>query len=90
NNYKKDMDLNWEQFIIIPTLLEKSKLSSQIEAQYRTMYPELITTHSIRRAIKGQESIVHGASIIETDPSSPIANDYFDTISEIWNRISGY
>lgn len=89
NNYKKDMDLNWEQFIIIPTLLEKSKLSSQIEAQYRTMYPELITTHSIRRAIKGQESIFHGASIIETDPSSPIANDYFDTISEIWNKISG-
>lgn len=89
NNYKKDMDLNWSNFTIIPTLLEKSKLSAQIEAQYRTMYPELITTQSIRRAIKGQESIFYGASIIETDPSSPIAGDYFDTVSEVWGRIAG-
>jgi len=89
NNYKKEMDLNWSNFIIIPTLLEKSKLSVQIEAQYRTMYPELITAQSIRRGIKGQESMFYNASIIETDPSSPIASDYFDTISEVWGRITG-
>ena len=89
NNYRREMELNWSNFILIPTLLEKSKISAQIEAQYRTMYPELITTQSIRRAIKGQESILNGASIIETDPTSTIAGDYFDTISEVWDRISG-
>jgi len=89
NDYKKEMELKWSNFIIIPTLLEKSKLSAQIEAQYRTMYPELITTQSIRRAVKGQESVLYNASIIETDPTSSIAGDYFDTISEVWGRISG-
>lgn len=89
NNYKKEMELNWSNFIIVPTLLEKTKLSAQIEAQYKTMYPDLITSQSIRRGIKGQESIFYNASIIETEPNSPIANNYYDTITEIWSRING-
>jgi len=89
NNYKKDMDLFWSRFIIVPTLLEKTKISTQIEAQYKTMYPELITNTSIRRAVKGQESVLKNASIIETDPSSPLANDYYETITEMWEKILG-
>jgi chromosome partitioning protein len=87
NNYKKEMELHWSHFIIIPTLLEKTKISTQIEAQYKIMYPELITNTSIRRAVKGQESVLKNASIIETDPNSPLAYDYYETLIEVWGKI---
>lgn len=87
NDFKKDMELSWNNFIIIPTLLENTKLSLQIVAQYSTLYPELITQTSIRRAVKGQESSLQNCSVIETDPSSPLANDYYDVITEIWTKI---
>lgn len=89
NDFKKDMDISWSKFIVIPTLLEKTKLSIQIEAQYKTMYPEIITNTSIRRTAKGQESILKGASIIETEPTSPLANDYYEIITEVWEKILG-
>lgn len=89
NDYKKDMDLEWSHFILVPTLLEKTKLSTQIEAQYKTMYSELITTTSIRRTAKGQESILKNVSVIENDPLSPLANDYYETVIGIWERILG-
>ena len=43
NDFKNDMELSWKNFIIIPTLLENTKLSLQIVSQYNTLYPELIT-----------------------------------------------
>lgn len=87
NDFKSDMDLEWKNFIIIPTLLENTKLSLQIVSQYNTLYPELITKASIRRAVKGQESLLQNCSVIESDPSSPLANDYYDVITEIWTKI---
>jgi len=79
----------WENFIVVPTLLEKTKLSDQIQAQYKTLYPELITRTSIRRAVKGQESVAQKYSVIESDSSSPLANDYYEVVKEIWERIQG-
>ena len=87
NDFKNDMELNWKNFIIIPTLLENTKLSLQIVSQYNTLYPELITKASIRRAVKGQESSLQNCSVIESDPSSPLANDYYDVITELWTKI---
>jgi cellulose biosynthesis protein BcsQ len=51
-------------------------------------YQKYITTTSIRRAAKGQESLLQGASIIETDPTSNLANDYRDIATEIWEKIT--
>jgi len=87
NDFKNDMELDWKNFIIIPTLLENTKLSLQIVSQYNTLYPELITKTSIRRAVKGQESSLQNCSVIESDSSSPLANDYYDIITELWTKI---
>ena len=87
NDFKKDMELEWKNFIIIPTLLENTKLSLQIVSQYHTLYPDLITKASVRRAIKGQESSLQNCCVIESDPSSPLANDYYDIITELWTKI---
>ena len=87
NDFKNEMELNWKNFIIIPTLLENTKLSLQIVSQYNTLYPELITKASIRRAVKGQESSLQNCSVIESDPSSPLANDYYDVITELWTKM---
>ena len=88
NEYAETMNLEWDNFIIIPTLLERTKLSNQIEAGYKTQYPKFVTTNSIRRATKGQESLVKNASIFEIEPSSQLANDYFEVITETWNKIT--
>jgi len=87
--FQKKMDLLYKNFIMIPTLLEQTKLSRQIEARYRVDYQQYVTTSSIRRAAKGQESLLQGASIIETDPTSNLANDYRDITSEIWTKMVG-
>lgn len=85
--FQKKMELLWKNLIMIPTLLEQTKLSRQIEARYRVDYQQYITTASIRRAIKGQESLLQGASIIETDPTSGLASDYRAFTSEVIEKI---
>ena len=47
NDFKETMELEWNNFILIPTKLERTKLSTQIEAQYRTLFSDLITAGSI-------------------------------------------
>jgi chromosome partitioning protein len=86
--FKKAMELTWKNLIMVPTLLEQTKLSRQIEARYRIDYPDYITTTSIRRAIKGQESLLQGSSIIEAEPLSELATDYRNLTLEIWNKIN--
>ncbi|CAL7961796.1 chromosome partitioning protein [Gammaproteobacteria bacterium] len=86
--FQKKMELSWKNLIMIPTLLEQTKLSRQIEARYRVDYQKYITTASIHRAAKGQESLLQGASIIETDPLSGLANDYRDFVGELWDKIA--
>ena len=86
--FQRKMELSWKNLIMVPTLLEQTKLSRQIEARYRVDYQQYTTTSSIRRAVKGQESLLQGASIIETDPTSSLANDYRDLTSEIWKKIT--
>jgi len=82
------MKINWEHFYLIPTLLEKTKLSQQIYAAYLNSHEEIVLSTPIRRAIKGQEAAVLSQSIIELDPSSPLSQDYFDLIKNIWGKIT--
>jgi chromosome partitioning protein len=88
NDFKTTMELVWSNFILIPTKVERTKLSTQIEAQYRTLFPELITAGSIRVAAKGQESSLEKLSVIEYDAASQLAEDYYEISKDIWNRIN--
>ena len=88
NDFKVAMELGWGNFILVPTKLERTKLSKQIEAQYRTLFPELITTGSIRAAAKGQESSLEKLSVIEYDPKSALAEDYYEVIKDIWQKVN--
>lgn len=88
NDFKIAMELGWSNFILIPTKVERTKLSTQIEAQYRTLFPDLITASSIRSAAKGQESSLERLSVIEYDSKSPLATDYYEVVTDIWSRIN--
>jgi chromosome partitioning protein len=88
NEFKSKMELIWSNFILIPTKVERTKLSTQIEAQYRTLFPELITASSVRVAAKGQESSLEKLSVIEYDATSQLADDYYEIVKDIWNRIN--
>jgi chromosome partitioning protein len=88
NDFKKNMELEWQNFILVPTKVERTKISTQIEAQYRTLFPELITSGSIRAAVKGQESSLEKVSVIEYDSKSSLAEDYYEVINDVWDRIN--
>lgn len=85
--FKENMHLNWDNFILLPTLLEKTKLSQQIYGAYLTEYPKEVIATPIRRAVTGHEASLLGISVIEHDPTSTLALDYFDIIQTIWPRI---
>lgn len=87
NQYQEEMKIEWDDFIMVPTLLEKTKLSQQIHAAYMTKYPDYITDANIRRSVSGQESHALQQSIFEHSPTSLLASDYFDLSTEVWNRI---
>lgn len=89
NEFQEAMKLEWENFILVPTLLEKTKLSSQIYGAYLNKYGDKVTHTAIRRAVKGQEALVLRQSAIEYDPTSPLAQDYYEVTEEIWDRITG-
>jgi chromosome partitioning protein len=82
------INLSWESPLLIPTLLEKSKLSQQIYGAYLNNYGDSLIPNPIRRGVKGQEAILLGKSVIEHDPSSPLAQDYYELMQALWERIS--
>jgi len=88
NDYKEKMELTWNNFILVSTKLERTKISTQIEAQYKTIFPQLITSCSIRSAVQGQESSLDKISAIEYNPDSALADDYYSVIKEIWEKIN--
>ena len=88
NDFKEKMELNWNSFSLISTKLERTRISTQIEAQYKTLFPKIITSCSIRYAAKGQESSLGKVSAIEYDPESPLADDYYSVIKEVWKKIN--
>lgn len=85
--FQQSMKLEWDKFYLVPTLLEKTKLSQQIYGSYLNQYAEQIIPTPIRRGVKGQEAILLRQSAIEHDPTSPLAQDYFELIQDLWNRI---
>lgn len=88
NDYKDKLELNWNSFTLISTKLERTRISTQIDAQYKTLFPQLITPFSIRSTAKGQESSLSKTSAIEYDPESGLADDYYAVIQDIWLKIN--
>ncbi|MBP9722623.1 MAG: ParA family protein [Gammaproteobacteria bacterium] len=88
DEFKAKMDLHWANFILIPTKVARTKLSTQIEAEYRRSFADFITAGSIRDAVVGQESSLEQLSVIECVPKSPLADDYYEVVIDIWKRIN--
>jgi chromosome partitioning protein len=88
SEFRDTMKLSWEHFFLVPTLLEKTKLSQQIYGAYLNEYGGDIIPNPIRRAVKGQEAILLRKSVIEHDVNSPLSQDYFELIVALWKKIS--
>lgn len=86
--FQKALKLKWDHFIQVPTLLEKTNISQQIYAAYLNLYGNRVIPFPIRRSVTGQDARVLKHSVIEQDPSSPLAQDYYDAIRNIWERIN--
>jgi chromosome partitioning protein len=86
--FQKALKLEWEHFIQVPTLLEKTNISQQIYAAYLNLYGNRVIPFPIRRSVTGQDARVFKHSVIEQDPSSALAQDYYDSIRNIWERIN--
>lgn len=86
-DFQKEMHVKWDPIILVPTLLEKNKLSSQIYGAYLNSYSDYVTHTSIRRAVRGQEALTFRQTAMEYDPKSELARDYYDLVKDIWARI---
>lgn len=85
--FQEVMKLDWKNFLMVPTLLEKTKLSQQIYGAYLNQYGNQVLPCPVRRGVKGQEALVLRQSAMEYDPTSPLAQDYFDLAQEVWKRV---
>jgi len=86
--FQTAMKLDWDNFLLIPTLLEKTKLSQQIYGAYLNQYADKVIPTPLRRGVKGQEAILLKQSAIEHDPTSSLAQDYYELTQEFWNRVT--
>lgn len=87
-NFRAKMKLNWDNYLILPTLLEQNNISKEVYELYKREFGDMILPFPIRRTVKGQEARVSNMSIFEYDPTSDLADDYFNMVSELWARIS--
>lgn len=85
--FQETMGLKWDTFLQLPTLLEKTKLSQQIYGTYLSQLSENVIATPIRRAVKGQEAMVLKRSAIEHDPTSSLAQDYYEFLQQYWNKL---
>lgn len=85
--FQENLGIDWRNFLMVPTLLEKTKLSQQIYGAYLSTYADSVIPNPIRRAVIGQEATYLRRSVLEYDPNSALASDYFDIVTSIWQRI---
>ena len=86
-DFQEEMKLSWDCYVMYPTLLERNSISQQIYGQYLNNHSEKIISIPIRHSAKGQESLVTHQSVLEYAPSSHLAQDYYELISETWARV---
>ena len=86
--FKRAMRITWDHYLMLPTLLNNSKISKQILDAYIIKHKEQVIQNAIRRTIKGDEAVVLRKSIFEFASKSPLANDYDAAFMELWGRIN--
>lgn len=86
-DFQDEMGLTWKNFHLVPTLVNKTKMSQEILDSYINDYSEHVTKNTIRCTVKGEESVAYGKSIIEYDGKSGLATDYIELAKEIWEKI---
>lgn len=86
-NFRTKMRISWDNFVIVPTLLEQNNLSKEVYELYKREFGEMILPCPIRRTVKGQEARVSNMSIFEYDPTSDLSDDYHKMVIALWDRI---
>jgi len=79
--------VEWDNYFLVPTFLEKSKISQQIYGAYLNQFPENVLATPIRRTAVGQEALTLRKSAIEYAPTSSLADDYYEAIKSLWGKI---
>ena len=87
-DFQNTMHLKWDNYIMIPSMLENNSISQNIYAQYLSLYKNSIITIPTRRSIIAQEARAAQSSIFEYAPTSPLAEDYFGVITSIWKKLT--
>lgn len=85
--FSEAVQADWESYFLVPTFLEKSKISQQIYGSYLNQYPENVLPTPIRRSAVAQEALALRKSVLEYAPTSPIADDYYEAIKTLWSKI---
>ncbi|ETO01260.1 chromosome partitioning protein ParA [Reticulomyxa filosa] len=86
--YKSNMNLKWDNFILIPTKVNNTVLCKEIETRYRNDLRGKISTSSIRSATIGEQGSLAKLSAIEISPTSNLALDYKELFKEIWKKLN--
>jgi chromosome partitioning protein len=85
--FKINMKLDWDNYLIIPTLLENNNVSQDVYSIYRRDFSDMILPAPIRRTVKGQEARISNMSSVEYDSRSDLANDYYEMIKALWSKV---
>lgn len=77
----------WKRIFLVPTVLAKNSLSSQILGAYIQKFPDYVTKATTRSTVKAQEALTFGASPVEVYLNSDIGQDYMSLAQEIWGEM---
>jgi chromosome partitioning protein len=90
DNFKNAMKLHWNKHFMIPTLLENNIISQNIYASYLNNFKKNIFSIPIRRSVLGQEARLSNISAIEYNPTSNLAEDYYNLVEKLWNSLNNF
>lgn len=85
--FRNAMKFSWDHFYMLPTMLINTSISQNVYARYLNSYSNAVIPIPVRHSTIAEESHAAGLSTLEYDPSSPLANDYYDIIVALWSKI---
>lgn len=86
-DFAEAVQVQWDNYFLVPQFLEKSKISQQIYGSYLNQYPENVLPTPIRRSATAQEALTLRKGILEYAPTSPLADDYYEAIKTLWEKV---
>lgn len=82
----RDYALSFKQ-IYVPTKLDNTSLSKQIQFAYQEKFKGEIVLSALRTSVAGQEASFLKKSIFEHKADSPLAQDYYQVLKEVWQKV---